>query len=323
MRADPSPTHHTFTVFTSTRNRAHTLDRPFRSLQAQTFRDFEWLVVDNGSTDGTAELIERFKAEADFPIRYFWQEDQGKQGSMNRAVQLADGKLFLTLDSDDGCVPDALERFKYHWDSIPGSIRDGFTGVTALCFDEHGELVGTRFPDDPTDSDSREIRYRYKVEGEKWGFHRIEVLREHPLPTVAGYQGLIPFSLMWSEIARSYKTRYVNEGLHIYWQDQQVRLSHPTGWSDDAYGSMLESGSIVANDIGYFTVAPKAFTIMAIKYSRSAFHSRVGVREQWRVIDDPRARALWLATLPAGWLVHRLERMGLAAPIRRIRLRLG
>ena len=47
----------------------------------------------------------------------------------------------------------------------PGSIRDGFTGVTALCFDEHGELVGTRFPDDPTDSDSREIRYRYKVEG--------------------------------------------------------------------------------------------------------------------------------------------------------------
>ena len=86
---------------------------------------------------------------------------------------------------------------------------------------------------------------------------------------------------------------------------------------------MLESGSIVANDIAYFTVAPKAFTIMAIKYSRSAFHSRVGVREQWRVINDPRARALWLATLPAGWLVHRLERMGLAAPIRRIRLRLG
>ena len=93
-------------------------------------------------------------------------------------------------------------------------------------------------------------------------------------PTVAGYHGLIPFSLMWSEIARSYKTRYVNEGLHVYWQDQQVRLSHPTGWSDDAYGSMLESGSIVSNDIAYFTVAPKAFTIMAIKYSRSAFHSR-------------------------------------------------
>ena len=145
--------------------------------------DFEWLIVDNGSSDGTAELIERFKSEADFPIRYFWQEDQGKQGSMNRAVQLADGKLFLTLDSDDGCVPDALERFKYHWDSIPESIRDGFTGVTALCFDEHGELVGTRFPDDPTDSDSREIRYRYKVEGEKWGFHRI---RCPPWPVTRG-----------------------------------------------------------------------------------------------------------------------------------------
>ena len=323
MPTDQQSTAHTFTIFTSTRNRAHTLDRPFRSLQAQTFRDFEWLIVDNGSTDGTAELVERFKAETDFPIRYFWQEDQGKQGSMNRAVKLAEGKLFLTLDSDDGCVPEALERFKYHWDLIPPAIRDAFTGVTALCLDEHGDLVGTLFPEDPTDSDSREIRYRHKVEGEKWGFHRIEVLRAHPLPTVPGYQGLIPFSLMWSEIARSYKTRYVNEGLHVYWQDQEVRLSRPTGWSDDAYGSMLEAGSIVANDIGYFALAPKAFTIMAIKYSRSAFHSRVGVRAQWRAMAHPRARVLWLATLPAGWFVHRLERIGLASSVRRLRLRLG
>ncbi len=320
--SDPQPGH-TFTVFTSTRNRAHTLDRPFRSLMAQTFRDFEWLIVDNESTDGTAETVERFKAEADFPIRYFWQEDAGKQGSMNRAVKLADGEFFLTLDSDDGCVPDALERFKYHWDSIPPAEREAFTGVTVLCNDEHGSLVGSRFPNDPTDSDSREIRYRYHVTGEKWGFHRTAVLRAHPLPDVPGYRGLIPFSLMWSEIARSYKTRYVNEGLHVYWQDQQVRLSHPTGWSDDAYGSMLEAGSIVANDVGFFSVAPKAFTIAAIKYSRSALHSGVGVREQWQVMSNPAARTLWLATLPAGWLIHRLERLGFAATIRRIRLRLG
>jgi hypothetical protein len=128
---------------------------------------------------------------------------------------------------------------------------------------------------------------------------------------------------MWSEIARLYKTRYVNEGLHIYWQDQEVRLSRPTGWSDDAYGSMLEAGSIVANDIAYFTVAPRAFTIMAIKFSRSAFHSGVGLGQQWRVMANARARVLWLATLPAGWLAHRLERLGLASQVHRIRLRLG
>jgi glycosyltransferase involved in cell wall biosynthesis len=311
---------HTFTVFTSTRNRAHTLDRPFESLRAQTFRDFEWIVIDNGSTDGTTELMDRYRAEADFPIRYFWQEDAGKQGSMNRAVGLAEGALFVTLDSDDGCVPTALERFKYHWDSIPPDERDRFTGVTVLCLDEHGRLVGTPFPDDPTDSDSREIRYRYKVKGEKWGFQRTEVLRDHLLPTIPGYRGLIPFSTIWSEIARAYKTRYVNEGLHIYWQDQEVRLSKPTAWSDDALGSMLEAESIVRNDVGFFADAPKDFVIMGIKYSRSAFHSGIGIRKQWTAMANGPARALWAATLPAGWLAHRLERIGFAAQVRRIRL---
>src|SRR4051794_24520469 len=107
---------YTFTVFTSTRNRAHTLERPFHSLKAQTFRDFEWLIIDNGSTDGTRELVERFQSEADFPIRYLWQEDAGKHGSLNRGIELAEGELFLILDSDDGCVPEALERFKYNWE---------------------------------------------------------------------------------------------------------------------------------------------------------------------------------------------------------------
>ena len=311
---------YTFTVFTSTRNRAHTLHRPFESLKAQTFRDFEWLVIDNGSTDGTTELIEGYAAQADFPIRYHRQEDAGKQGSMNRAVMMAEGALFVTLDSDDGIIPTALERLWANWQSIQVSARDRFVGVTALCLDEHGALVGTRFPFDPTDSDSREIRYRYKVKGEKWGFQRTDILREHLLPVVPGYRGLIPFSTIWSEIARAYKTRYVNEGLHIYWQDQEVRLSRPTAWSDDALGSMIEAGSIVRNDVRFFREDPVAFVIMAIKYSRSAFHSSVGIWAQWVEMDNAPARALWAATLPAGWLVHWMERLGLASAVRRIRL---
>ena len=67
-----------FTVFTASYNRAHTLHRVYESLRVQTFRDFEWLVVDDGSTDATGELLKKWQAEANFPFRYIYQQNQGK-----------------------------------------------------------------------------------------------------------------------------------------------------------------------------------------------------------------------------------------------------
>ena len=83
-----------------TLNRAHVLHRVYDSLRAQTFRDFEWLVVDDGSTDGTGALVAAWRAEADFPIRYRYQENRGKHVACNRAVAEARGRFFLTLDSE-------------------------------------------------------------------------------------------------------------------------------------------------------------------------------------------------------------------------------
>src|SRR5258707_14117604 len=115
--ASASAYEYVFTVFTPTWNRAHTLHRAYQSLHAQTFRNFEWLIVDDGSTDNTREIVEKWQAESEFPIRYIYQENQGKAAAFNRGVREAQGALFLTLDSDDACVNQALERFKYHWDS--------------------------------------------------------------------------------------------------------------------------------------------------------------------------------------------------------------
>ncbi len=108
-----------FTVFTPTYNRAHTLHRVFGSLCAQTLRDFEWLVVDDGSTDDTAALIAGWATAADFPIRYFRQDHSGKHIAHNLAVREARGQFFMSLNSDDACVPQALERIAYHWTTIP------------------------------------------------------------------------------------------------------------------------------------------------------------------------------------------------------------
>ena len=218
-----------FTVFTPTRDRAGTLPRVYGSLAEQSFRDFEWLVIDDGSTDESLALLEGWQRESTFPIRVTSKEQsQGKFEAMRTALETARGRFFLTLDSDDACVPNALERLHSAWESIPVDVRTRFSAVTGLCVDAQGRLVGTRFPRDPTDSNSLEIRYRYRVRGEKWGFQRTEVLREAMAATVR-YRGHVPEGYVWDAIARRYQTRYINEALRIYHQDQADRLISASG----------------------------------------------------------------------------------------------
>ncbi|MHB1934966.1 MAG: glycosyltransferase family 2 protein [Acidobacteriaceae bacterium] len=206
--------HFRFTIFTPTYNRAHTLPQAYDSLKAQTFRDFEWLIVDDGSSDETAHLVRRWIADNEFSIRYIYQPNQGKHVAFNRGVSEANGELFLTLDSDDTCVPHALERFHHHWESIGIQDRHKFSGVTCLCMDSKGHVVGSSFPN-VLDSDPVTMETRYRITGEKWGFHRTEILREFPFPVLSG-ERFVPEGLIWNRIARDYKIRFINEPLRQF-----------------------------------------------------------------------------------------------------------
>ena len=108
------------TVFNPTYNRAYIIETLYRSLQRQTYRDFEWLVVDDGSADNTKELFETWQQEDNFfPIRYVKQENGGKCRAINHGLELADGELFFTVDSDDYLTDDALEKVAA-WCSVKG-----------------------------------------------------------------------------------------------------------------------------------------------------------------------------------------------------------
>ncbi len=204
---------YTFTVFTPTYNRAHLLPRVYESLKQQTFRDFEWLVVDDGSKDNTREIVEQWQGTTDFPIRYVAQPNGGKHTAVNRGAREAQGRLIAILDSDDWYLRQALERFLHHWNAIPISEQSGFVGVTGLCSYPSGQLIGSRFPDDVFDSDAIDLRYRHKVQGEKSGVVRTDVLRQFPYPENVGKY--ISESVVWNRIAKQYKTRFVNEVLTV------------------------------------------------------------------------------------------------------------
>lgn len=304
-----------FTVFTPTFNRAHTLHRVYESLRNQTYRDFEWVIVDDGSTDHTNDLVAQWKREANFPIRYFWQENKGKHVAFNRAVREANGKLFLPLDSDDACIPTALERFNYHWEAIPLERRDRFTGVCALCMDQNGRLVGDLFPFNSIDSDSMEIKYRYKVKGEKWGFNRIDVLRCFPYPEREDIKFILE-GFAWYRIASYYKTRFINEILRIYYVlesqtsdqlSQRVSDIRVTVLPKYSTGNSLYYELLLNNNIRWLRYDPVEFTLYALNYIRFSLHSKKKPMSILKNVYTLGGRLLVLSVAPLAILLYLCE----------------
>jgi glycosyltransferase involved in cell wall biosynthesis len=297
-----------FTVLTPTFNRAHTLPRVWESLKAQTFPSFEWVVVDDGSTDGTAELVARWQAEAPFPVRYLRQENKGKHVAMNRGVAVAFGELIVTLDSDDACVPQALERLAFHWRSIPEDRRNEFYGVVGHCVDTHGRQIGDSYPEQVIDARGLDYRYIWRVHGEKWGAVRADLMRAMPFPEKPERMR-IPESVVWDRMAQSYRARFVNEALRIYHLEPGAgSLGSPGDPARYAWGSMLQHRIVLDEQLEYFNAAPVVFLAAAAHYVRFSLHAGIVMSAQRRALSTRGARVLWFCGLPAGWAAWAIDR---------------
>ncbi len=117
------------TVFTPTYNRAHTLGRTYESLCRQTCDDFEWLVIDDGSTDHTKKLVEGFIAEGKIPIRYIYKENGGLYTGYNTAYAHIETELNVCIDSDDFMPDNAVEIIKREWEERGTEEYAGLTGL--------------------------------------------------------------------------------------------------------------------------------------------------------------------------------------------------
>jgi len=197
------------TLFTSTYNRVGLLKRLYESIKKQNYNSFEWVIVDDGSTDNTKSIVEVWIKESDFDIRYYYQENSGKGIAINRGVEKARGKLFFIIDSDDWLADNALIDIWQTWQSISEEQKPFFAGVCGLCSYRNDRIVGTKYPLNIIDSDSIEIRTFYDVKGDKCEVFRTEILKQFPFPE--GMGKFTPEGLVWNRIAQKYKMRYVNK----------------------------------------------------------------------------------------------------------------
>lgn len=201
------------TVFTPTYNRGYIIEKLYRSLQAQTYKNFEWLVIDDGSSDNTENLFKLWALEKNsFSIRYYKVENGGKHRAINRATDLAEGELFFIVDSDDHLTEDALESIVKWEENLEN--KELFCGVSGNRGRSVNEFLGTTFEGQYLDATSLERR-KHNIGGDKAEVFYTKILKKYKFHEFEG-EKFITEATVWDRMAHDgYKIRWFNKTIYI------------------------------------------------------------------------------------------------------------
>lgn len=198
------------TVLTPTYNREKTLRRAYESLVAQTNQDFEWIVVDDGSTDDTKALIEDFIAESKLDIKYIYKTNGGKHTALNVGTEAANGELLLILDSDDYLSDDAIALSYEYWEKYKND--DKICGMTFLRHIENPIYKDKLFEE--CVSDMIEFKYNRGILADMCEVMRTDILRQYPYPVFENERFLSEVIAV-GEISKKYKTAYIPKEIYF------------------------------------------------------------------------------------------------------------
>lgn len=293
-----------FTVLTPTYNRAHTLPALAASLLAQEDQDYEWLLADDGSSDGTEALARGLEPRFNGRLRYYRWENGGKHRALNRAAPLARGAFTLIVDSDDTLPPRSLASYRPYLAQAAGP---GMAGVMALRQDPEGRVIGEELPLTASPADTAALAYRYGVRGDKAELFRTEVLVRYPFPEFEGERFLTE-AVAWNRMARdglkfvlsnerAYTCEYLAGGLSD--RSLELRLKNPRG-NLLYYRECLE-----------LPFPARLLWREGINYARFSWHEGRPLGALAGL--SPKAAALAALCLPAGAAAAALDRARLAA----------
>lgn len=197
----------TLTVFTPTFNRAYTLHKCYESLKRQSSKDFVWLIVDDGSSDNTKEIVYKWIRENEIEIRYHYQKNQGMHGAHNTAYELIDTEINTCIDSDDYMTNNAVEKIVGFWKK---NRSRGLAGFVALDSYENGEVIGTKLPSSITETTYFDIYNTLGVKGDKKFIYRSDLTKLYPYPIFEG-EKYVSLAYKYAKLDDDYKLGIMNE----------------------------------------------------------------------------------------------------------------
>ncbi len=279
------------TVFTPAYNRVHTLARTYMSLKEQTCKAFIWLIVDDGSTDGTREQVEEWKRnESGFEIRYVYKINGGMHTAHNTAYEHIDTELNVCIDSDDKMPPDAVEAILKKWKTVD---HNKYAGLIALDADFDGKIIGIGFPEGMTETTVSGF-YAAGGRGDKKLIYRTDIINSYP-----------PYPVFEGEkyVSLAYKYRLIDQSYKMAVLDRVV--CNVEYQPDGSSNSMLKQ--YVRNPKGFafwrkvrmqYPDSKKRLFIDCVHYVSSSIISRNG-----RFIQESPRKILTVLAIPFGFLL--------------------
>lgn len=227
------------TILTPTYNRGYILSKAYQSLLQQTNKNFEWLIIDDGSVDNTKELINGFIEENKINIRYFLKKNGGKHTAVNEGVKLAKGYYTIILDSDDFLTDDAIEKINYYWEKYNNNKKIACLSFLKIYSDKRSvskPYIGTEVISNDID-----FKYNKGVTGDMSEVYRTSILKKYPFP-VFDDERFLSEAIVWNKIAFKYDTVFINKGIYVceYLEDGlsysclKLRYNNPIGALENA-----------------------------------------------------------------------------------------
>ena len=198
------------TVFTPSYNRRKELKKLYDSLLKQDYSNFEWLIVDDGSSDDTEEYIKELKKKNKININYVYKENGGKQSAYNMGLKKAKGDIFLCIDSDDILKTNILKKINKDFEKYEDNNRIGGIAYLQGYISDKNKLIGTKFPDDVEVINYFDIYHKYGVKGDKLIVLKTKVAKKYYFPIIEG-EKFIPEALIFNRISLKYDFVCINE----------------------------------------------------------------------------------------------------------------
>lgn len=288
------------TVITPTYNRSKELICLYDSLKAQAVNNFEWLIVDDGSTDNTESVVDSFIKESLLLIHYIKKKNGGKHTALNKGIHSINTPLTMIVDSDDKLLPNATAEIENIHKKYKD--KDNISGYTFLrCYSNGHPIVN--LPEDESVHNYIDFRIKGNRPGDMAEVFKTDILKKNPFPEFEN-ERFISEDVVWIEIGKKYDCVYINKAIYeceylpggLTANDKPMKFASPRG-------SMLRGKQLMSKECGL-----RANLKGAIIYN---CYLRECSKQKGANVKSIRDKVLILLTKPLGCYFHRKWKGGL------------